>query len=58
MSILIIQDGVLKYFNERLPKRLGFSAEEIKNWKPYNQKFNLNQQNHAVSIRSFDFYHD
>ncbi len=35
MSIMVIQDGVFKYFNERLPKRLGYSAEEIKNWGPY-----------------------
>ncbi|MFX1566963.1 MAG: PAS domain S-box protein [Promethearchaeota archaeon] len=35
MSIMVLQDGVLKYFNERLPKRLGYSAEEIKNWGSY-----------------------
>ena len=35
MSIMVIQDGILKYFNERLPKRIGYSAEEIRNWKPY-----------------------
>ena len=35
MSIIIIQDGILKYFNERLPKVNGYSPEEIKNWKPY-----------------------
>jgi len=35
MSIIIIQDGIFKYFNERLPKVNGYSPEEIKNWKPY-----------------------
>ncbi|UCC20946.1 MAG: PAS domain-containing sensor histidine kinase [Promethearchaeota archaeon] len=34
MSIMVIQDGILKYFNERLPKRLGYSREEINNWAP------------------------
>ncbi|MFX1418765.1 MAG: PAS domain S-box protein [Promethearchaeota archaeon] len=32
MSIMVLQDGILKYFNERLPARTGYSAEEIKNW--------------------------
>ncbi len=35
MSIIIVQDGILKYFNERLPKVNGYSPEEIKSWKPY-----------------------
>ncbi|MFX1388489.1 MAG: PAS domain S-box protein [Promethearchaeota archaeon] len=35
MSIMVIQDGILKYFNERLPQRIGYSSEEIKNWGPY-----------------------
>ncbi len=35
MSIYIIQDGIFKYFNERVPKVNGYSHEEIKNWKPY-----------------------
>ncbi|MFX1322659.1 MAG: PAS domain S-box protein [Promethearchaeota archaeon] len=35
MSIIIIQDGIFQYFNERLPKVNGYSPEEIKNWKPY-----------------------
>ncbi|MFX1587856.1 MAG: PAS domain S-box protein, partial [Promethearchaeota archaeon] len=35
MSIYIIQDGIFKYFNERVPKVNGYSNEEIKNWKPY-----------------------
>ncbi|MFX1268241.1 MAG: PAS domain S-box protein [Promethearchaeota archaeon] len=35
MSIYIIQDGIFKYFNERVPKVNGYSSEEIKNWKPY-----------------------
>ncbi|MFX1314284.1 MAG: PAS domain S-box protein [Promethearchaeota archaeon] len=35
MSIIIIQDGIFKYFNERLPKVNGYSPEEIRNWKPY-----------------------
>jgi len=34
MSIMVLQDGLLKYFNERLPKRIGYSTEEIKNWGP------------------------
>ncbi|NVM19394.1 MAG: PAS domain S-box protein [Candidatus Lokiarchaeota archaeon] len=34
MSIMVIQDGVLKYFNERLPKSIGYSSEEIKKWVP------------------------
>ncbi len=35
MSIIILQDGILKYFNERFPKGNRYSPEEIKNWKPY-----------------------
>ncbi len=35
MSIIIIQDGILKYFNERFPKVNGYSPEEMKSWKPY-----------------------
>lgn len=34
MSIVIIQDGLFKYFNERVTKINGYSAEEIRNWKP------------------------
>ncbi|MFX1410717.1 MAG: PAS domain S-box protein, partial [Promethearchaeota archaeon] len=35
MSIAIIQDGLLKYFNKRFPQVNGYSPEEINNWKPY-----------------------
>jgi PAS domain S-box-containing protein len=34
MNIMVIQDGILKYFNEKLPQRIGYSSEEIKNWAP------------------------
>ncbi len=33
MNIIIMQDGVHKYFNERVSKTNGYSSEEIKNWK-------------------------
>ena len=35
MGIIIIQDGLFKYFNERAIEINGFSLEEIQNWKPY-----------------------
>ncbi|MFX1595069.1 MAG: PAS domain S-box protein [Promethearchaeota archaeon] len=35
MSILVIQDGLLKYFNDRIPQLNGYSREEIENWSPY-----------------------
>ncbi len=35
IGILIIQDGLFKYYNERVVNGLGYSAEEIKNWAPY-----------------------
>ena len=35
MGIIIIQDGLFKYFNERAIEINGFSPEEIQNWKPY-----------------------
>ncbi|MFW9987288.1 MAG: PAS domain S-box protein [Candidatus Odinarchaeota archaeon] len=34
ISIFVIQDGKIKYFNEELPRSTGFSAEEIRNWGP------------------------
>ncbi|MFX1470554.1 MAG: PAS domain S-box protein, partial [Promethearchaeota archaeon] len=35
MSILVIQDGLIKYFNDRIPQLNGYSREEIENWIPY-----------------------
>jgi len=35
MGIIILQDGIFKYFNEQARKLNGYSAEEIKTWKPY-----------------------
>ncbi|MHA2088395.1 MAG: PAS domain S-box protein, partial [Promethearchaeota archaeon] len=35
MGIIIIQDGIFKYFNEQAVNLNGFSEEEIKEWKPY-----------------------
>ncbi|MFX1574721.1 MAG: PAS domain S-box protein [Promethearchaeota archaeon] len=35
MGIIILQDGIFKYFNEQARKLNGYSSEEIKNWKPY-----------------------
>ncbi len=34
VGIIIIQDGLFKYFNDRLTKTTGYSAEEIKRWTP------------------------
>ncbi|MFX1569127.1 MAG: PAS domain S-box protein [Promethearchaeota archaeon] len=35
MSILVIQDGLIKYINERVSQINGYSEEEILNWGPY-----------------------
>ncbi|MFX0029640.1 MAG: PAS domain S-box protein [Candidatus Hermodarchaeota archaeon] len=34
MGIAVIQDGVYKYFNERITEVNGYSMDDIKNWKP------------------------
>ena len=34
VGISVIQDGVIKYFNERTAEVNGYSVDEIKNWKP------------------------
>ncbi|UCC19897.1 MAG: PAS domain S-box protein, partial [Promethearchaeota archaeon] len=35
MGIIILQDGIFKYFNEQAAEMNGYSAEEIRNWEPY-----------------------
>ncbi|MBY9003872.1 MAG: PAS domain S-box protein [Candidatus Lokiarchaeota archaeon] len=35
MSMAIIQDGLIKYWNKRVMEINGYSSEEIQNWKPY-----------------------
>jgi PAS domain S-box-containing protein len=35
MAIGIIQDGVFKYFNRKYEEVCGYSADEIKGWKPF-----------------------
>ena len=35
MGIIIIQDGLFKYFNQRAVDVSGYSLEEIQNWKEY-----------------------
>ncbi|MFX1503451.1 MAG: PAS domain S-box protein, partial [Promethearchaeota archaeon] len=35
MGIIVLQDGVFKYFNEQAAKINGYSMEEIYNWEPY-----------------------
>jgi len=35
MGIIILQNGVFKYFNEQAAKMNGYSMEEIRNWEPY-----------------------
>ncbi len=35
MGIIILQDGVFKYFNKQAAKMNGYSMKEIQNWKPY-----------------------
>ncbi|MCJ7651682.1 MAG: PAS domain S-box protein, partial [Candidatus Lokiarchaeota archaeon] len=35
MGIIIIQDGIFKYINERATEINGYSFKEIQNWKPY-----------------------
>ncbi|MFX1500810.1 MAG: PAS domain S-box protein [Promethearchaeota archaeon] len=34
IGIMIIQDGLFKYFNKRVTETSGYSAEEIKSWAP------------------------
>ena len=34
IGIMIIQDGVFKYFNDRVVETTGYSAEEMKSWAP------------------------
>ncbi|MFX1322765.1 MAG: PAS domain S-box protein [Promethearchaeota archaeon] len=34
MGIIILQDGVFKYFNDRISKMNAYSAEEMKDWAP------------------------
>ncbi|MFX1374175.1 MAG: PAS domain S-box protein [Promethearchaeota archaeon] len=34
MGITVLQDGVFKYFNERIVDIYGYSAEEVKSWAP------------------------
>ncbi|OPY75390.1 MAG: Oxygen sensor histidine kinase NreB [Syntrophorhabdus sp. PtaU1.Bin058] len=35
MAVGIIQDGVFKYFNRKFEEISGYSADEIKGWKPF-----------------------
>ncbi len=35
MGIIIIQDGLFKYFNDRISEMNGYSTEEMKDWGPY-----------------------
>ena len=35
MGIIILQDGLFKYFNQRAADINGYSVEEIQNWKPH-----------------------
>ncbi|MFX0002150.1 MAG: PAS domain S-box protein [Candidatus Hermodarchaeota archaeon] len=35
MGIIVLQDGIFKYFNEQAAKINGYPIEEIQNWKPY-----------------------
>jgi len=35
MGILVLQDGVIKYINDRGVEITGYSGEEISNWHPY-----------------------
>lgn len=34
MGITVVQDGLFKYFNNRVIETTGYSAEEIKSWSP------------------------
>lgn len=52
MNIIIIQDGILKYFNERVTQANGYSRDEINSWKsnefaklihPDDREFVMNQ---------------
>ncbi len=35
VAILIVQNGIMKYFNQACMKMSGYSREEIESWKPY-----------------------
>ncbi|MFX0022517.1 MAG: PAS domain S-box protein [Candidatus Hermodarchaeota archaeon] len=35
MGIIILQDGIFKYFNDRISEMNGYSREEMKDWGPY-----------------------
>jgi PAS domain S-box-containing protein len=35
MGILIIQDGIFKYYNDQALNLNGYTEEEVKKWKPY-----------------------
>ncbi|MFX0007647.1 MAG: PAS domain S-box protein [Promethearchaeota archaeon] len=35
MGIIVLQDGIFKYFNEQAANINGYSMEEIQNWEPY-----------------------
>ncbi|MFX1490580.1 MAG: PAS domain-containing protein, partial [Promethearchaeota archaeon] len=35
MGIIILQDGIFKYFNKQAANINGYSMEEIQNWEPY-----------------------
>ncbi|MFX0002146.1 MAG: PAS domain S-box protein [Candidatus Hodarchaeota archaeon] len=35
MGIIILQDGVFKYFNDRISEMNGYSVEEMTNWAPH-----------------------
>ena len=35
MNIVILQDGIYKYFNTGISKTNGYSIEEIQSWEPY-----------------------
>jgi PAS domain S-box-containing protein len=38
MGIIILQDGLFKYFNKQAVKINGYTMEEIQNWEPYEFK--------------------
>nr|MDO8084607.1 PAS domain S-box protein [Candidatus Sigynarchaeum springense] len=35
VGVAVLQDGIVKYFNDGAVKLSGYSPEEIKSWKPY-----------------------
>ncbi|MFX1363847.1 MAG: PAS domain S-box protein [Promethearchaeota archaeon] len=35
MGIFVLQDGIFKYFNEKLIEIFGYTVEEMKKWSPY-----------------------